>query len=74
MGGSDAENGIDQGIMQRLVNPWDIGEGRLRPRPVSKQNHGPINKIKCEICNKFFRAEYITVRIHNIFLRVNICE
>ncbi|CAF4099640.1 unnamed protein product [Rotaria socialis] len=56
---SETENGTDHDTLQLLVNQWDIGEGRLRPRPSSKLNHEPINKIKCDICHKFFRAEYI---------------
>ncbi|CAF1046328.1 unnamed protein product [Rotaria sp. Silwood1] len=56
---SEIDNTMEQDPMQILVNQWDIGEGRLRPRPVSKLNFEPISKIKCDICNKFFRAEYI---------------
>jgi hypothetical protein len=47
---------------QVLVNQWDIGEGRLRPRRVSKSKDEPVSKVKCDICNKFFRTEYIKVR------------
>jgi hypothetical protein len=55
----DAENES----FQVLVNEWDYGEGRLRPRRASKSKTGPeaINKVKCDVCNKFFRAEYIKV-------------
>ncbi|CAF2733639.1 unnamed protein product [Rotaria sp. Silwood2] len=56
---SELDNGMEQDPMQVLVNQWDIGEGRLRPRPASKLNFEPISKIKCDICNKFFRADYI---------------
>ncbi|CAF2568269.1 unnamed protein product [Rotaria sp. Silwood2] len=33
---SDTGNGMEQDPMQVLVNQWDIGEGRLRPRPAFK--------------------------------------
>ncbi|CAF4300722.1 unnamed protein product [Rotaria sp. Silwood2] len=63
---SELDNGMEQDPMQVLVNQWDIGEGRLRPRPASKLNFEPISKIKCDICNKFFRADYIKVRICHV--------
>jgi hypothetical protein len=47
---------------QVLFNSWDIGEGRLRPRRTSKLNNDPIiSKVKCDICQKFFRVDYIKV-------------
>ena len=47
-----------------LVNHWDIGEGRLRPRSMLKSNTDPHThpKVKCDICTKFYRADYIKVR------------
>ncbi|CAF1307653.1 unnamed protein product [Adineta ricciae] len=50
---------IDSELSHFLVNQWDIGEGRLRPRLSIKQNIEVKHKAKCEICNKFFHAGYI---------------
>jgi hypothetical protein len=56
---------IENESFQMLVNQWDIGEGRLRPRRTSKLNNEPISKVKCDHCGKFFRAAYIKVCITN---------
>lgn len=68
---SELENGPDSDALHMLVNQWDIGEGRLRPRPVSKLSQEPINKVKCDLCNKLFRAEYIKVCICDNFFSRN---
>jgi hypothetical protein len=60
------DNEIENESYQVLVNQWDIGEGRLRPRRVLKAKNEPINKVKCDICGKFFRTEYVKVCIWNI--------
>jgi len=57
----ETDNGIEDNTPQLLVNPWDIGEGRLRPRRVSKSYSQSVAKVKCTICNKFFREAYIEV-------------
>ncbi|CAF1272970.1 unnamed protein product [Adineta ricciae] len=49
----------DSELSHFLVNQWDIGEGRLRPRLNIKPNNEARHKAKCEICNKFFHAGYI---------------
>jgi hypothetical protein len=48
---------------QVLVNQWDIGEGRLRPRVAAKPIPEPtiLPKVKCDICNKFYREDYVKV-------------
>ncbi|CAF3907940.1 unnamed protein product [Rotaria sordida] len=56
---SEIDNAMEQDPLPMLVNQWDIGEGRLRPRPASKLHLEPLSKIKCNICNKFYRSEYI---------------
>lgn len=46
--------------LQTMTNQWDFIDGRLRPRtstkPISKRD-----KVKCNICNKFYRADYMKV-------------
>ncbi|UJR13795.1 hypothetical protein I4U23_000805 [Adineta vaga] len=59
---------MDNEQVHFLVNQWDIGEGRLRPRPAPKLVNEPATKVKCHICNKFYRAEYIKkheIRAHH---------
>ena len=56
------ENEQSVGTSEILINQWDVGEGRLRPRRVPKVPANELaKKIKCDICQKFFRAAYIEV-------------
>jgi hypothetical protein len=51
--------------LQTMVNQLDINDGRLRTRASTKSNHEPLKyvKIKCNICNKFYRADYMKVSL-----------
>ena len=55
-----------------LVNPWDIGEGRLRPRARPRLDNQPKKKVKCEVCKKFYQAKYLKVGINSVFERNSI--
>jgi hypothetical protein len=48
-----------------MNNQWDMIEGRLRPRTSgkSRRKNSVRTKIKCDICNKFYRADYMKVRL-----------
>ena len=49
--------------MDMVGNQWDVVENRLRPRTSGKSSWKDSNraKIKCDICNKFYRADYMKV-------------
>jgi hypothetical protein len=51
--------------VEMMANQWDMIEGRLRPRASAKFRRGNLvrAKIKCDICNKFYRADYMKVRL-----------
>lgn len=51
--------------MEMMNNQWDMIEGRLRPRTSgkSRRKNSVRTKIKCDICNKFYRADYMKVRL-----------
>ncbi|CAF3625381.1 unnamed protein product [Adineta steineri] len=57
----EVDHRIESDSLNYLVNQWDIGEGRLRPRSVTKPVviTESVRKLKCDICNKFFRADYL---------------
>jgi hypothetical protein len=46
-----------------MMKQWDIGVGRLRPRASTKSFREPSMrvKVKCNVCNKFFRMDYMKV-------------
>ncbi|CAF0787970.1 unnamed protein product [Rotaria sordida] len=46
-----------------IDDQWDISESRLRPRSGAKTIHEPSihAKVKCDICNKFYRANYMKI-------------
>jgi hypothetical protein len=56
-------DGDDTEPLQLLVNQWDIGEKRLRPRAQSKtiRELPKLAKAKCDICNKIYRMDYMKV-------------
>jgi hypothetical protein len=45
------------------MNQWDIAEGRLRTRASKKSSYEPSirAKVKCNVCNKFYRMDYMKV-------------
>lgn len=70
----ETDNGIEDNTTQLLVNHWDIGEGRLRPRRISKTYSQSVAKVKCSICNKFFRETYIEVSCQSFIFIFSIKE
>ncbi len=68
---SEIDNGTESEPVPVLVDQTDFGYVRLRPRPVAKTNHGPMNKVQCDICHKYYRAEYIKVSTSIISDREN---
>jgi hypothetical protein len=53
--------------VEMVNNQWDTVEGRLRPRTSGKSNgeDSTRTKVKCNICNKFYRADNLKVRLTN---------
>jgi hypothetical protein len=53
----------DAGPLQALTKHWDVGHGRLRSRATAKPSRDSTAqlKVKCPICNKFYRSDYMTV-------------
>ena len=52
--------------LQTVNNQLNIAEGKLRPRPnATKSNREPLThaKVKCDVCQKFYRADYMKVRL-----------
>lgn len=51
---------------QVSMDQWDMSDSRLRRRATTKQIHeSPKNaKIKCDACNKFYRANYMKVKLN----------
>ena len=49
--------------VEMVTNQWDAVEGRLRPRTNGKSinEDSARTKIKCNICNKFYRADNLKV-------------
>lgn len=62
----ETDNEIEGDSTQILVNHWDIGEGRLRPRRISKSYKEIPSKIKCSFCNKFFREDFIEKHVRRV--------
>lgn len=57
------ENETTDDSLHLLINQWDVGEGRLRPRQTPKVTSSElVNKAKCDVCHKFFGAAYLDVR------------
>lgn len=58
---------IDEEIqpLQMVINQLNIAEGKLRPRTNAKSAREPLvhAKVKCDICHKFYRADYVKVRL-----------
>ena len=51
--------------LQMVINQLNIAEGKLRPRTNVKSVREPLThvKVKCDICHKFYRADYVKVRL-----------
>ena len=52
-----------------MTNQDENIEGRLRPRTTPKPNHDSsiLAKVKCDICSKFYRFDYLKVRTKIVF-------
>jgi hypothetical protein len=51
--------------LQTMINQWNIDDKRLRTRASGKSIHKRAirTKVKCDVCNKFYRADYMKVRL-----------
>jgi ribosomal protein S18 len=57
-----------------LANQWDMRDGRLRSRATAKHMNKSRNrtKVKCNVCNKFYRVDYMKVRFLPNTISMNI--